>query len=82
MKSIEKPLTIILIAAFIALIYLWQTQQIGDHTIQVVEPEVKIAYIETHYDTITVWTIDDEGYETGDMEVIVKEVVDTVWVTP
>lgn len=42
MKSIEKPLTIILVVAFIALTYLWQTEQIGNHTIQVIEPEIVV----------------------------------------
>ena len=45
MKSIEKPLTIVLVAAFIALIYLWKTEKIGDHSVKDVKTEIDDATI-------------------------------------
>ena len=43
MKSIEKPLTIILVLAFLGLVYLWKTERIGDHSAK----DVKIETTET-----------------------------------
>ena len=71
MKSIEKPLTIILVIAFLGLVYLWKTERIGDHSVK----DVKIETIETDTRTFTLDTI----VETYEEEILWGDDTSDVW---